>query len=72
MKDLLTWVGVAVVIALVSAALGIFIAFPVMWLWNAVIPSLFGLKAITWIEALCLYALCDLLFKSHTSSGGKK
>jgi hypothetical protein len=36
----------------------VFISLPVMWLWNAVIPDLFGLKTITWTQALWLALLC--------------
>ena len=31
-------------------------------LWNAVIPAVFGLPAITLWQSLCLLALCRLLF----------
>ena len=44
------------------------LALPVMWLWDAVIPSIFGLQEITWGQAWCLSLLCNFLFKSHTSS----
>lgn len=33
-------------------------ALPVMWLWNWLMPSIFGLREILWSEALGL----DLLF----------
>lgn len=72
MNDVMTWLGISVLFAIVSAALGLIIAFPVMWLWNAVIPSIFGLKTITWIEALCLYTLGSVLFKSPSSSSSSK
>ena len=54
-------VGSALVLAVFWAVL---IALPVMWLWDYVMPALFGLKEITFLQALCLSFLCSLLFKS--------
>lgn len=42
--------------------LGLLIAFPVMWTWNAVMPYLFGWPVLTWGKAWCLYFLCATLF----------
>lgn len=39
-------------------------AFPVMWCWNAVIPSIFGLRAIGVLDAFCLSFLASTFFKS--------
>lgn len=74
MKDnsFLTTAMVGIIVAIISAALGLVVAFPVMWLWNAVIPAIFGLPTITWLQALCLYVLCSTLFKSHSSSSNSK
>ena len=57
------FIGVAIV-----AALGLVIAFPVMILWNWLVPSIFGLKTITFLEAYGLFSLCSILFKSSGSS----
>jgi len=40
-------------------ALGGFI---VQWLWNWLMPALFGLKTVTFWQALALLALCRILF----------
>lgn len=72
MEDILKWTLIGIIAALISAALGLIVAFPVMWLWNAFFPVLFGFKAITWNQALCLYVLCSILFKSHGSSSSDK
>lgn len=58
--------GVVLVLGM-AVAIALFISLPVMWLWDAVMPELFGLKAITWTQALWLALLCSLLFKSSTS-----
>jgi hypothetical protein len=45
---------------------------PVMWLWNAVMPEMFGMKHLDWVEALWLSLLCAFLFRTtpRTSAGG--
>jgi len=46
-------------------------ALPVMWAWNAIIPTIFGLTSITFSQALWLSLLCSCLFKSSSSSSSK-
>jgi len=46
-----------VVFAAVSVAV-------VMWLWNWIVPSVSGLKAISYWQAAGLFALCRILFGS--------
>lgn len=43
--------------------LGALLALPVMWLWNWLMPELFGVKDVTWIQAWGLLVLCGVLFK---------
>ena len=45
------------ILAVISAA-------PVMWLWDWLMPTLFGLTTITLGQSLGLSFLCSLLFKS--------
>lgn len=47
--------GFVLVAALVLAA-------AVMWLWNAILPDVVGVKPITYLQALGLLALCRILF----------
>ncbi len=60
-------IGAAVIvigtIALV-AGLGLIMAFPIMWTWNATMPYLFALPMLTWGKAWCLNFLCGCLIKS--------
>jgi hypothetical protein len=42
---------------------GFILAFPVMWCWDYVMPSLFGLPEITYLQSFVLYFMCGLLFK---------
>ena len=64
--------GEALVISLglivVVLILGLIAAFPVMWLWNFVMPAVFGLTRITFWQAFALYVLSNLLFKSASRS----
>ena len=57
----ITFFAMAVVL---SALMGI----PTWLLWNSLMPELFGLKTITWVQAWGLNVLCALLFKSSSTS----
>lgn len=43
------------------------LALPVMLLWDWLMPILFGLPPITWLQAWGLMLLCSFLFKSHST-----
>lgn len=51
------------VIFLVSLVL----ALPLLWLWNATMPELFGMKEITWWMAWKIMLLSSVLFKNFLS-----
>ena len=55
-----------------AIALVIIIAFvltlPVMWLWNWIMPLIFGLIKINFWQALGLNLLCGFLFKSTNTN----
>ena len=38
----------------------------VKFLWNSVMPDIFGVKEITFYQAWCLSFLCSILFKSDS------
>ncbi len=42
-----------------------------MWLWNALLPPLFGLPALSWLQAAGLLALCRVLFGGITGGLGR-
>lgn len=44
--------------------------FVVQWLWNWLMPDIFGLRAITWLEAFGLLALSRILFGGFGRGGG--
>jgi hypothetical protein len=45
----------------------IIMGFPTMWLWNYVMPYVFGLTPITLYQAIALNFLSSILFKSNVS-----
>ena len=72
MKDILLslarlvgWAMVFLGIVALGAALT---AYPVMWIWNWIMPSLFGLPVIDIWHALGLSVLCNILFGSARTS----
>lgn len=71
MESILKWGILAILSLIIAVALGVLTAFPVMFLWNAVMPGLFGLKVISLTEALLLSLLCSFLFKSSSISSSK-
>jgi hypothetical protein len=42
--------------------IGALFAFPIMWLWNALMPDIFGIKEISWLQAWGLQLLCTIFF----------
>jgi hypothetical protein len=46
------------------AILAIVFSFPTMWLWNWLMPTLFGLVKINWLQALGLNILSGILFRN--------
>ena len=68
MKDVINWLVLAFLALVFAALIGCVLALPTMFLWNAVVPGIFGLKTITVVEALYLNALSFILFRPYTSS----
>jgi len=59
-------------LALLAIALFIFIGGEiVMRLWNWLVPMLFGLRQITFWQAIGILALCRILFGSHGFRGSR-
>ncbi len=52
-----------------AAALGLVLGLAIMWLWNWLMPGIFGLPEITYWQAVGIFILCHLLFKGHTGHG---
>lgn len=68
MNDFLKTIGVMLFgVALMAVFAGI-AGFLVMLLWNALMPTLFGLPALTYFQSYGLYMLCWLLFGKPAST----
>jgi hypothetical protein len=52
-----------------AAVLGLVLGLVIMWLWNWLMPGIFGLPAITYWQAVGIFILCHLLFKNHPGHG---
>lgn len=50
---------------IVGMAIGALLAYPVMWLWNDLMPLIFGLIRIDFEQAWEISILCHFLFKSN-------
>lgn len=48
------------------------LALPTMWLWNWLMPKIFGLITINFWQALGINLLSSILFKSSSSSSSNK
>lgn len=59
----------AIVLGILAAAIGLVIlqGIPVYLLWNMLMPELFGLKAITFGQAICISGLSATLFRSNST-----
>lgn len=68
MDKIAALVIVAVVFAVVFSLLA---GFPAMWLWNWLMPPIFGLKTIGFWQAVGLCALGRILFGSGSTSSSK-
>jgi len=61
------WVVLGLAIA---TALAFLLGVAVMALWNWLMPAIFGLPTIGYWQAVGLFILCHLLFKSHHEGHG--
>jgi hypothetical protein len=52
----------------VTVLVALFMTLPIMWLWNWLMPEIFGLITITFWQTLGLSLLCSFLFKSSNSN----
>ena len=76
MKDtfitgLLTIIMGFILLLLTSIIFGALTGVFVYWLWNWLMPTIFGLHTITWFQAWGLMVLSSLLFKSSSYSKSK-
>lgn len=63
------WVLKGLKFVVLGAAFVTAAGFAVMWLWNWLMPAIFGLGTITWIQALGMFALAKILFGGRGGHG---
>ena len=66
MKDAYKKFGVLCGVLIVIIVFSLLIAFPIKWLWNGVMPDIFGLPEITFWKAYGMYLLFHLLLRGVT------
>ncbi len=57
-------IGMAIGGVIIAAGMALILGFVVMWLWNWLMPTIFGLTKITFWQAWGLVVLSHILFKS--------
>ena len=68
MDELIKALGKFVITIFVIIFIAILLSFPTMWLWNWLMPIIFGLVKINIWQALGINILTSLLFKSNVKS----
>lgn len=66
-KFIMTWVAFFIC----ALALGLLLVWPLVWMWNFVMPDLFGVSTITYWQMFCLYMLIQCLFKLNVTVNQK-
>ncbi len=68
MRNFFTNLLTFIIALLFIAVFSLLLAFPVMWLWNWIMPVIFGLTRVTFWQALGINLLCGFLFKGTTTT----
>lgn len=68
MQNLFVAVIAAIIVIFTLLVFALVGSIPLYFLWNWLMPALFGLKVITWVQAMGLVFLTSILFKSSSSS----
>lgn len=61
MKILVILAGMIAIVFIIA----LIASLPLMLLWNWLMPEIFGLKTITWLQAFGLSMMAGILFGSH-------
>lgn len=57
-----------VIVFFVALAFGLLLVFPIMWLWNYLMPMVFGLPKLTYWQTYGLYVLINMFVPRHSST----
>lgn len=71
MEIFIRLIGTAIVGLFMIILIAFLVGFPVMWLWNWLMPAIFGLVQINIWKAIGLNLLCGLLIRSSISTSKK-
>ena len=66
-KIITTWVSYLICVL----AIGLLLVWPLVWMWNFVMPDVFGLPEITYWQMFWLYMLIQCLFKLNVTINHK-
>lgn len=69
---ILKWTLATIITAVILALMGLLMALPTMLLWDYVMPALFGLPEITYLQAVALFWLCGALVRGRGLGDQKK
>ena len=72
MEKFLIAIGAIVTGLFIVVIAACILALPTMWLWNWLMPNLFGVKTITFLQAMGVNMLTGILFKSSNTTKGEK
>jgi len=67
MKILVKVLGGLLIGILTMGGIAALVTLPTMFIWNYVMPNLFGLPEVTFLQALALNFLASILFKNNNS-----
>ena len=56
------------ILFIVGLICGLLLVFPIMWLWNYLMPMVFGLPKLTYWQTYGLYVLINLFVPARSSS----
>lgn len=71
MNTFSTLMGVGLVVLAFLALWSLLIGLPTMWLWNWLMPVIFGLPTIGFWQSVGLVFLSGIFFKSNTTTQSK-
>jgi hypothetical protein len=66
-KFIMTWVTYFIC----AIVIGLLLVWPLVWMWNFVMPDVFGLSEITYWQMFWLYFLIQILFKMNITINNK-
>ena len=69
--DKYTWIVLLGTIFILGI-LGLLLVFPIMWLWNYLMPMVFGLPKLTYWQTYGLYLLVNMFVPHSTSTSHSK